>query len=100
MNATISKNIGKYRRLFPSVKNLHISPSSSPNKRLKAEFIMNGRPYIVHFGLKGAYTYADGAPISKRDSYRARASKITNAKGEYTYKIPGTANSFAYHLLW
>lgn len=100
MNSTIRQNIIKYHRLFPSVKNLVVVPSSSLNKRLTAVFYMGGRRHVVHFGLRGATTYADGASKAKRDSYRARASKITNASGQYTYKIPGTANSFAYHLLW
>jgi len=100
MNNQIRRNINKYNRLFPQVKKLHVRTSDSKNKRLTATFVLNDKLHMVHFGLAGAYTYADGAPKSKRDSYQARASKITNAAGRYTYKIPGTANSLAYHLLW
>lgn len=100
MNAKIRSNVAKYHRIFPSVKNLHILPSHSPHKRFTAIFNLNGRRRVVQFGQRGAFTFADGAPRSKRDSYLARASKITNARGQYTYRLPGTANSFAYWLLW
>lgn len=100
MNAHIERKIRAYKQKFPQVKDLHITESDSEHKRLRAEFTLRGKHKVVHFGLKTAYTWADGAPKAKRDSYRARASKITNADGKYTYVIPGTANSFAYWILW
>jgi hypothetical protein len=100
MNQYILDRKPEYEKRFPQVKNLVLSVSTASGKRLTATFVLHGQKCMVHFGLKGAYTYSDGAPPEKRDSYKARASKITNAKGEYTYMIPGTANSFAYWLLW
>ena len=100
MNRNIKNKIAAYKKRFPSVKNLIISESMLPDKRLTASFDIGGEHKIVNFGLRGAYTYADGAPEQKRDSYRARASKIRNKSGRSTYMIPGTANSFAYWLLW
>lgn len=100
MNDTIRKNITAYIKKYPQIRDLYVIPSDVGNKRLTAIFNKNGKYKTVHFGLRGAFTYADGASKQKRDSYRARASKITNANGRFTYKIPGTANSFAYHLLW
>lgn len=100
MNAHIERKISAYRRKFPSVKDLHVVKSDRPGKRLKATFTLNGKLKTVHFGLHGAVTWADGAPREKRDSYRARASRIKNAAGRNTYLIPGTANSFAYWVLW
>jgi hypothetical protein len=85
---------------FPQVKNLIIYKSTRAGKRFTAEFDLAGVYHRVHFGLAGAFTWFDGAPATKRDSYRARASKIKNAQGRYTYKIAGTANSFAYYILW
>jgi hypothetical protein len=86
-------------RRFPAVKNLVLCKTTGP-KRFAAEFTMGGKHRIVRFGDPNGSTYADGASSQKRNSYRARASKITNARGQYTYKIPGTANSLAYWLLW
>lgn len=100
MNNQIRNNIILYKRKFPQVKNLEITESNKPDKRLKAEFIMNNKKYTVHFGQKKAYTYVDGASTIKRNRYKARASKITNKNGEYTYLLPGTANSLSYHILW
>lgn len=100
MNQNIQANVSKYKQLFPQVKQLLVKPSNKKDKRLVATFILDGDIHTVHFGQKGAFTYADGATIKKRDSYRARASKITNADNQYTYNIPGTANSLSYYLLW
>ena len=49
-----------------------------------------------HFGAKNSQTFIEGASEQKRDSYRARASKITNKEGQYTYKIKYTPNFLAY----
>ena len=96
----MDKKIIEYTLLFPVVTQLRITNSNRKNKRFRADFVMNGQHRVVHFGLKNAQTYFDGASKKKRDSYLARASKIKNKKGEYTHSQPGTANSFAYHILW
>lgn len=100
MNTTIARNLPRYKKRFPQVANLILQPSRVGNKRLTAMFDIGGKRKMVNFGLRGAVTYADGASKKKRDSYRARASKIKNKKGQFTYLLPGTANSFAYWLLW
>lgn len=112
MNQNIRANIPKYSRRFPQVKGLRVMVSSRPDKRLVASFVLNGEHRLVHFGYRGpdgrpAITYSDSAginstlaPVSKRNSYRKRASKIKDSRGRYTYLLPGTANSLAYHLLW
>lgn len=96
----MESRIKYYMQLFPQVKKLKIKPSNRDTKRFIAEFELNGIPQKIHFGQRGAYTYFDGAPKEKMLSYRARASKIKNKKGRYTYNIPGSANSFAYYILW
>jgi len=100
MNDRIARKTQEYTRLFPSVTGLQVETSNRAGKRLVATFTLGGKRHTVHFGDASAYTWADGAPKSKRDSYRARASRITNGAGQYTYRIAGTANSFAYHILW
>jgi len=100
MNAHIEKNIQSYSARFPTVKNLIVFPSWLPTKRLVASFDLDEKKHIVHFGQRGAKTYADGTTKIRQRSYKARASKIKNNAGEYTYKIPGTANSLSYFVLW
>lgn len=89
-----------YMKRFPAVRNLVIKPAKVNGKRFTAVFDLRGKKITKHFGLAGAYTWFDGAPVEKRNSYRARASKITNKRGQYTYKIAGTSNSLAYWILW
>lgn len=74
-----------------------IKYSSRKNKRFQ---ITTPDNKIIHFADPNATTFIDGADEKKRKSYLARASKITNKEGKYTYKIPYTANYLSYHLLW
>lgn len=96
----MDSKVRKYMRLFPSVTDLQIYPSNRKGKRFTAEFTKGGKRQRVHFGQDTAHTYYDGASLEKRRGYRARASKITDKYGRYTYMRPGSANSFAYHILW
>ena len=55
----------------------------------------------IGFGYKGMDDWRSRtATKEQRKSYRARASKIKNKKGELTYKMKDTANYWAYHYLW
>ena len=65
----------------------------------------------IHFGDKRYQQYKDTTPLriysnldhldkKRRYRYRARASKIKNKQGEYTYKNPKYANYYAYKFLW
>ncbi len=95
----MQKKVNDYMKRFPQVKQLRVYPCLGA-KRYTAVFLLNNKRKVVHFGMKGGFTYLDGASEKKRNSYKARASKITNSEGMYTYRIPGTANSFSYWLLW
>jgi hypothetical protein len=54
----------------------------------------------IHFGAKNSQTFLEGASEAKRDSYRARASKIKNKEGNFTYNIKYTPNFLSYFILW
>lgn len=106
MEKTLLENVKKYAKKFPSVIGLRVRklPGDS-KKRFVADFTMDGKERRVQFGSPVAKTWIDfgtktDAAKIKRRSYRARASKIKNKSGVYTYMVPGTANSFAYWLLW
>ena len=101
MENKLKRRITAYKKIFPTVKNLKIGPSSAKNKRFCATFTLKGENKKVNFGLDTATTYFDDPSLkTKRYAYLARASKITNKDGKFTYKIAGTANSFAYYILW
>lgn len=78
-------------------KNGYISVSKSKNKRFTYTTETGKK---IHFGDPNAVTFIDGADENKRKSYRARASKIKNKQGQYTYEVYPTANWMAYNLLW
>lgn len=90
----------KYMRKFPTVKDLKIERSSRPEKRFVARFMIGNRKRTVHFGLKGGSTYIDHRDKKIRAAWRARHSKIKLKDGRFAYRVPGTAESFSYHLLW
>lgn len=77
------------------IKNIKIS--DKPEKKLMAE-LKDGT--IIHFGQKDSITFLEGGTEEKRQSYKARASKIKNKQGRFTFKIPFTSNFLAYNLLW
>lgn len=70
--------------------------SSRPNKKIMV--VINGKK--IHFGAKNSITHIEQQNEKKRDAYRARASKITNKNGEYTYKIKYTPNYLSFFVLW
>jgi hypothetical protein len=70
--------------------------SSVKNKRY---FVIYGGRRI-NFGLRGANTYLDGAPIEKRNSFRARHKAILLKNGKPAYKDKNQPAYWAYHVLW
>lgn len=70
------------------------------SKRHDKKIMIRINNKTIHFGSKDSQTYLEGADENKRKAYNARASKITNKIGEYTYLIRYTPNYLAYHVLW
>ena len=70
------------------------------NKKDKKLLVITKDGKKINFGLKNSHTFLEGAPKQKRDAYRARASKITNKDGEYTYLNYNSPNYWAFHILW
>lgn len=54
----------------------------------------------INFGSLGMSDYTIHKDKERRSRYRARASKITNRYGEYTYLDKTSPNYWSYHLLW
>ena len=71
----------------------------STRKGKKLKILTPGNKWI-HFGSSKSQTFLEGASEEKRQAYQARASKIKNKEGQYTYMIPGTPNYYSYNILW
>jgi hypothetical protein len=76
---------------------LEIKISNRNNKKLMA-ILNNGE--IVHFGSKTSITHLEEKNENKRIAYLKRATKITNKKNEFTYKIKNTPNFLSVNILW
>ena len=79
--------------------------STRPSKKLMVH--VNGK--TIHFGDSKMQHFKDKTGIWKdkdhldkdrRERYRKRASKITNKKGELTYKDINSANYHSYNIFW
>ena len=87
----VKKNLKKYKIPYDKVE-------LSPKKDKKIRLWVNGKP--IDYGLKTSQTWIEGASETKKNSYQARASKITNKNQEYTYKIRYTPNFLSFLTLW
>jgi hypothetical protein len=87
----VKKNLKKYKIPYDKVE---LSPL--PTKKIR--LWVNGKP--IDYGLKGSQTWVEGASETKKNSYQARASKITNKNKEFTYLIPYTKNNLSFFTLW
>jgi hypothetical protein len=88
----VQKKLHKLRIPFISV-----GISEKKGKKLRIT-LMDG--HTVDFGARGSQTYLEGASESKRKAYQARASKIKNKAGEFTYQKKYTPNFLSYWVLW
>ena len=92
--------IQEYMSKFPRVTELIVEPSDGAKKRFRAIYFLDGVMKSTTFGSRYGTTFIDGASAQTRYSFHARARKIKNKRGQYTYEILGTPNSFSFWLLW
>jgi hypothetical protein len=77
------------------MKLISISPSSRPDKKLVAKFILdNGRTKTTHFGARHMDDYTITKDKDQRERYRARHKK------DLTTKDPTRAGYLSYYILW
>ena len=77
------------------MKLLSIGPSSRPDKKLMAKFMMdNGRTKTTHFGAKNMDDYTITKNQEQRERYRARHQK------DLLTKDPTRAGYLSYYILW
>lgn len=73
-----------------------VAYSDKPTKKLMLN--MDGK--IIHFGAKGSNTYIEGAPIEKRNAYRARHQKIFLKDGRRAIDVKYSPAWLSYYILW
>lgn len=74
------------------IKLVSVKPAEDGKHKFVATFDVDGKSRNVKFGVKGSFSYVDGADIYIRDAYRARhKSEGVNpnpmAKGPLSYWI-------------
>jgi len=68
------------------------TPDGDP-KKFVATFSDKGKTYDVKFGVKGSFSYVDGAPLSVRDAYRRRHERFLGRE-------PDTPAILSYWITW
>lgn len=71
--------------------------SDRKNKKLK---ILTPSNKWVHFGAKNSTTFIEGASEKKRNSYRARHSKIILKDGRRAIDVKYSPAFLSWNLLW
>ena len=71
-----------------------VEPSKRKDKKLVATFKVDDVVKKIHFGLKGSFTYAEGADDQTRNAYIARHT----IREDWT--TPLNAGSLSFHILW
>jgi hypothetical protein len=97
-------------QFLKKMKKYHFELSDRKNKKYK---VWNDEIGWIHFGDKRYEHYKTNKAISstlpsysehldeeRRRKYRARASKITDKAGNYTYLDDKSPNFYSYNFLW
>lgn len=90
---------------------LKFKKSSRKNKKYDVYVYIDDKLKKISFGDNRMQQWKDQTPLKlyshmdhndpkRRKQYRARASKIKNKKGEYTFNKPEYANYWSYNYLW
>ncbi len=95
---------------IPGIEVLNIEPSSRKDKKYVITIKYNGEVKKIHYGNSDYQHYEDRTPLktfsssdhhddTRRKSYLARASKITDFQG-YAANNPFSANRYSIITLW
>ena len=91
----ISKNFkGKQKNLALNI--LIIRNEKIINNKYVAEY--EGKK--IHFGSTKYEDYLIHKDLDRREKYLAKAKKITNKNGDFTYDSPSFPNYWSVKLLW
>jgi len=77
------------------VELINVEPSRRKDKKLVATFKVDDVIKKIHFGLKGSFTFAEGADTKTRDNYLARHNNSRE-----NWNDPLTPASLSAHILW
>ena len=70
------------------------------SKRKNNKYVVEYEGKKVHFGSTKYEEYLIHKDLDRREKYLAKAKKITNKNGVYTYNSPSFANYWSVKLLW
>lgn len=100
------------RKIAKELKVGEFAKSTNKNKKYMVKVdIGDGKTKIVHFGDAlyeqykdstglGLYSHMDHNDKTRRELYRARASRIKDKSGNFTYLDKTKPNYYAYNYLW
>ena len=70
------------------------------SNRENNKYVVDYNDKKIHFGSIKFKYFLIHKDKTRRDKYLARAKKIKNKQGEFTFEDPNSANYWAVHLLW
>lgn len=74
--------------------NVKPTPKGDKNKFVALFETDDGKIKRIGFGVKGSFSYVDGADVKVRDNYRARHSR------DITSNDPTTRGNLSYWITW
>lgn len=95
----VFRKIKRYAKL-KNLKLISYGISQNKDKKYFVEISYRDKHKKIHFGNINYEDYTKHKNKLRRQSYQARASKITDKYGNYSYKNPFQANFWAYYCLW
>ena len=89
-----------FKRLIKKAKKLGAESLDYSNRKNSKYVVTQPNGHKVHFGSSQYADYLIHKDKERRDRYLARAKKIKNKQGEFTYDNPESANYWSVNLLW
>ena len=89
-----------FKRLIKKAKKLGAESLDYSNRKNSKYVVTLPNGHKVHFGSSQYADYLIHKDKERRDRYLARAKKIKNKQGEFTYDNPESANYWSVNLLW
>jgi hypothetical protein len=74
--------------------------SKAKNKKFSVYVMKEGKKKLINFGDSRYEDFTQHKDPERRRRYLIRAKKITNKKGQLTWKLKDTPNYWSVHYLW
>ena len=90
----------EFKKLIKNAKNLGAESLDFSSRKNNKYMVTLPSGKKVHFGSPKYEDFTIHKNKDRRDKYLARAKKIKNKKGEFTYTNPESSNYWSVNLLW